>query len=267
MKFLLLLHDFDNRAEALEVKMCRSNVRNKILAIMLPLHLSSIIISTVSSFGFAINGDFSGVEFALPLGYAFQLFYMTLWIEQFSFAALALRTRFDLLNSNLNFTFECGRISEIAAINLHSTYGKKNLAKLISQLYSQLCDGIELVNEAFTLQLIPFVIYHLTVNLFTMYGVIRELILNSSKILLVVSMDSGWIITTTFLLSLGLYSAESTLKCARLTPVIVGYILKTEKFKAPEDVLKTFLLEVQYRNISFYNEFFHIEWKLMLQVS
>lgn len=167
----------------------------------------------------------------------------------------------------MKFTFECGRISDIAAINLYSTHGKKNLAKFISELYSQLCDGIELVNEAFTLQLIPFVIYHLTVNLFTMYGLIRELALNSSVVWAAVSLNLGWIITTTFLLSLALYSAEKAQKSARETPIIVGYILKMEKFKAPEDVLKTFLLEVQYRNISFHNEFFHVEWKLMLQVS
>jgi hypothetical protein len=100
-----------------------------------------------------------------------------------------------------------------------------------------------------------------------MYGLIREIFRNSSIAFAAISLNLGWIITTTYLLSLALYSAETTQKTARETPIIVGYILKTEKFKAPEDVLKTFLLEVQYRNISFHNEFFHVDWKLMLQVS
>lgn len=267
MKFLHHLHNFDIRAQDLEVKMIHKNIRKKILAIMIPSHLSSIILSIATSLTFHFNGHYFGLDFALPLGYSFLLFYMTLWIEQFSFAVLALQNRFELLNRNLKFTFECGQINNIEVINLYSTQSKKNTAKLISQLYSQLCDGIELVNEAFTLQLIPFVIYHLTVNLFTIYGLIREVALNSSVIWAAISLNLGWIITTTFLLSLALYSAEKTQKNARETPSIIGYILKMEKFKAPEDILKTFLLEVQYRNISFHNELFHVEWKLMLQVS
>lgn len=266
INFLNLLHDFDTRASPLEVKMCRFNMRKKILTFMMAAHLPIIFTSTTTSLIYEFNQYYASVDATLPLCYSFILSYMTLWSEQFSFAALALRSRFELLNRNLKFTFECGKIREIAAINLHSTHGKKNLAKFISELHSQLCDGIEMVNEAFTLQLVPLIIYQLTANLFTLYGLIREILVSSSFAVVAICTNLVWICITTFVLSLGIYSAETTRKSARKTSNIVGFILKTEKFKDVEDIFKTFLLDAQFRSTSFQNEFFCIEWKLLLQV-
>lgn len=204
------------------------------------------------------------VDFTLPIGYLCSLFYLTLWIQQFSFAVLALGRRFEMLNQNLKFTFNNGKICDITIINLHSTYSTRNLAKTISELYSQLCEGIEIVNDAFTLQLVPFIIYHMTTNLFTFYGLIREFVVRTSLIEQIANF--GWICSSTFSLSIALYSAVNTQKIALKTPIIISEILKSEKYKTPEDIFRIFLLEVQHRNISFQNEFFTIDWKLLLSV-
>lgn len=255
------------RVKQLEVKMSCHKARWRILALMLASHFPNIILSFVTAFTYLkrVNNSSNKVDFSLPFGYLSLLTYLTLWIEQFSLAVLALGRRFRLLNQNLKFTFNNEKIKEIAIINLHSTYNTEILAKIISELYSQLCEGIELVNDAFTLQLVPFVIYHMTANLFTMYSVIRGFFIPSSPCI-DQFLNFGWLSTTTFILSIAFYAAENTLKCALQIPIQISSILKSEKYKSTEDIFKNLLLEVQCRNISFHNEFFTIDWKLLLSV-
>lgn len=256
-----LLHDFDLHAKCLEVQMNSNLIKWKIIAVTLTF-LSANLVSTCLSI-MRFHRLEANVD--LPIGFGFLLHYFILWINQFSFAALALKMRFELLNKNLKFSFNSGKINFIASINLHSHHNSKNLIKIICELYSQLCDGIDIVNDAFTLQLIPFASYYLPANLFTSYGVIREIILGSG-LSMWSYLNLGWLLFSTSLISFALYSSESTLKIARKIPIIFSAILKREKCKFLEDEFKTFFFEVQCRSFTFQNELFRIEWKLLLSV-
>lgn len=127
-----------------------------------------------------------GGDFAMPLSYGYALFYLSLLILQFSFATLAIKSRFCLLNDNLRFTFQNTSIKYNMSINIQAIGYAEHLPNVITELYSNLCDGIDLKNESFTLQLIPFLVYYLMANLFAVFSIIRETFYQTSLIILVV---------------------------------------------------------------------------------
>lgn len=248
----------------LEIRQSSSKNICRIWAVMVSMFFSNLILTVFEMADYSF-GPTDLVDYTFTLGYCLLSIYLILWIEQFSFAVLALRKRFDLLNRNLLLMFNNnGETSRMVVINLYGTKSSRNLAKTISDLYSDLCDGIDIVNEALTFQLIPFIFYYLSTNLFTIYGMIRVIADGSS-----VSgalMSFGWITYGTIILVFTIYSSEVASSDARQTPIIISSILKSEQFKTTEDVFKKFLLEVNCREIAFKNQFFVIEWKLFLSV-
>lgn len=155
-------------------------------------------------------------------------------------------------------------------INLHSIGCYEQLPNIITNLYSLLCDGIDLVNDSFTFQLIPFMVYYLTANLFAIYSMIREAFYRSPLMYVAIGTNMWWIILHTAIISIALYSGYTTTRCALKTPIIVSSIVKSQKWKESRcvvKVFKTFLLEIQYRNMFLENEFFRIDWKLLFSVS
>ena len=269
VKFLHLLHDFDTNAKDLEVKSNLEGVRENIIKIMSFTASGVLAICLGTSATFYIMFYYSA-SYLMPLRYCYVLFYMSLLILQFSFATLAIKSRFCLLNDNLKFTFQNSPRILHSSVNVHAKGYDERLPIIISNLYGNLFDGIDLVNDSFTFQLIPFMLYYLTTNLFAIHSMIRETFNGTPLMYIAFGTNIWWIFMHTGMVSIALYSSCTTTRCALKAPIIVSSIVKGSKWKESHcviNVFKTFLVEVQYRNMFFENEFFRIDWKLLFSVS
>jgi hypothetical protein len=264
IKFLHLLNDFDCKAKFLHVKHEeKKSVKSQIFK-MITIAFTFHIINCSSSIVLFFLGYNYNVDIFFPAGYGYTLSYLITLVVQFSLAALALKRRFRLLNDNLVFAFGT------ASATVHHSMASTHLPLTITELYTDLCLGIDTINSTFTLQLIPFVIMSLSTNLFSTYSMIREIFLKTVVLWATIGNTLWWLLFFTGMLSVALYSAHTTTKCARQTPIIVGGILKSTRWHGDEHVVgifKTFLLEVQHHHLHFENEFFRIEWKLLFSVS
>ncbi|CRL05737.1 CLUMA_CG018766, isoform A [Clunio marinus] len=269
IKLLHILNDFDAKAKALEVKLNLKASRKFILKTVMFILCGVLVVSIGTAFIFEMKIHY-GAGCLMPLSYGYLLLYLSMLILQFSFSTLAIKNRFCLLNDNLRFTFQ----NSLAKGNSTLANGNANrlheqLSNTIRDLYSNLCDGIDLVNESLTFQLIPFLVYYLTANLFAIYSTIREVFYQTPLMYIAIGTNICWMILHSVIASIALYSGHITTKCALRTPIIVSSILRNCKDKESpftKDAFKTFLLEVQHRNMFIENEFFRIDWKLLFSM-
>lgn len=211
---------------------------------------------------------FHGADFLLPLYYGYVLIYLGLHIFQFAFAIHSLKIRFDLLNDNLRFTLQNVSVKPNTVINIHANSFRDRHGKLFTNLYSELCDGIELANETFTFQIIPYMCYYLSGNLFALYSLIRELYYQSPYALIAFILNSSWVVMHTIIIVIALTISTSMTKAAQKTPIIVSSIIKANEFTGCMlETFRIFLMEIQYRNLFAESAFFRIDWKLYLGVS
>lgn len=269
INFLHIINDFDIKAKAMEVKMNMNQARAGLVRMISLIAFGIFTVSCGTAIIFELQIKY-GSGCAMPLSYGYVLLYLSALILQFSFATLAIKSRFGLINENLRFTFQSSSVQCNSAVKFHAIGHNEQLPSIITDLYGNLCDGIDLVNEAFTFQLIPFLVYYLTANLFAIYSMVRETFYQTDLMFIALATNSWWIILHTAIISIAFYSGYTTTKCAQKTPIIVSSIIKSRKWKESPCVLqvfKTFLLEVQYRNMFFENEFFRIDWKLLFSVS
>lgn len=267
-KFLEILNEFDVKAKALEVKMNMGVGRTWLVRIITLNACGVFVVSLGTALIFEVEKQY-GSGYSMPLGYGYVLLYLSLLILQFSFATLAIKSRFSLLHESLLFTFQNSPIKQNSEINVRANRCNDNLPAIITDLCGMLCDGIDLVNDSFTLQLIPFLVYYLTANLFAIYSVVREVYYRTPLMYVALSTNIWWILLHTSIISIALYAGYTTTKSALKTPIIVSSIVKHRKWKQSPcvvQVFKTFLLEFQYRNMFFENEFFRIDWKLLFSV-
>jgi hypothetical protein len=270
VKFLQLLHRFDSQAGVLEIKMMNGRVSKRIAIINTIVVSVMMLCGLISSITFKLQLHYD-VDMFMPIGYTFMLIAMMVLFLQLMYAIVAVKRRLQHLNLNLRFTFMNETVAnKISVINLHCAFNVDVIPETFTNLYNELFDGIELINNAFTLQLIPIVIIYLVVNIFTMYSTAREIILQTSLIWGTCLTNFMWFTLTTLFLSMVLHAGYSTTKCARQVATIVGIILKHPKHQNDKNlrrVFKSFLLEMQYKNFSFENEIFRIEWKLLVSVN
>lgn len=269
IKFLQILHEFDIKAKSLEVQLNMNATKTTLLKIISFYACGIFVVSVGTALLFEFHPQYGG-GYTMPLSYGYILVYLSLLILQFSFATLAIKTRFSLLNENLRFTFQNISTVRNSSINIHSIGWSENLPSIITDLYGRLCDCIDLVNDSFTFQLIPFMVYYLTANLFAIYSMIREAFYQTPLMFVACGVNIWWILLHNAIISIALYSGYTTTRCALKTPIIVSSIVKSRKWsesRCTVKVFKTFLVEVLYRNIFFENEFVRIDWKLLFTVS
>lgn len=269
VNFLNILDDFNVRAKVLEVKLSMENERAVVVKTMTALACGILGVSCGSAVMFKSNDPY-GTRYTMPLYFGYVLLYLSLLILQFSFATMAIKSRFSVLNDNLRLTFLNISAQHSSLNNAPSIAYTEHLSSVITDLYSNLCDAIDSVNASFTFQLIPFAIYYLTANMFAIYSIVREIFHRSQLMYVVVFTSFCWIVLHTVIISIAVHSGYQATKCALQAPIIVSSIVKNCKWREQKcvvRVLKTFLLEFQHRNVYFENEFFRIDWKLLLSVS
>lgn len=142
--------------------------------------------------------------------------------------------------------------------------------KLFSELFNDLCDGIEIVNATFTTQLIFAMLSLMLTDIFGAYGVLRELIAKVKlQFLLYFFIGNSVWITIQYAIKVFLvHAGSSTTNEAEKS---IATLAKAAGSLNSNDILKsdlmTLIAQLKCRNMKLKNVFFEINWNLILTVS
>lgn len=148
--------------------------------------------------------------------------------------------------------------------------------KIFTELYHDLCDAIESINQLFTFHLSPIIFFMLVIDIFGSYGVVRDLIATSNT-----NDDPNYFAKALYLIfSNMIYSGfqmifkivaamigSATTQEAEKTKVILAKIMNrmsSNGIKSSD--LFTTLLQCQTRNLKLQNQFFIIDWNIVFAV-
>lgn len=242
-------------------------LNTKVAKVVVLLITSILFVSVVTMLAFEFSPQYDSA-YLMAFSYGYSLLYLSLQVVQLSLTIYSLKIRFKMINDNLQFTFKNISMKPKQIIYICSNEFSDKLARLLTELYCDLCDEIDIVNSSFTFQIIPFMIYDFTANLFATYSIIRDMYIRSPVLLFSIATNASWVIFHTFILAIPLYYGCSTTKIARKTPLIVSEIVETYRQKGSvNETFKTFLMHLQFRNLNFENEFVRVDWKIMITVS
>lgn len=131
-----------------------------------------------------------------------------------------------------------------------------------------LCDGIELLNSTFALNLTAVVINILIIKTFHAYEIIWELLSGSEIVTFILLQNGAWLLMQFIFEILISHVGSSVRENASETIVIISKVLN--EYELSDDVafkLQNLASMLNYRNFSVQNVFFIIDWKLLVAVS
>lgn len=139
--------------------------------------------------------------------------------------------------------------------------------KLFSELYYDLCDAINIVNATFTIHIVFVMINLLLTDVFVAFGTIREFLMQARKSRFLVLANSAWIALHYGIKTLVAYAGSSTTKEAEKTLILVTKLIgMTNSDKELKTDLNFLLIQMRSRNKNIRNNFFIINYKLILTV-
>lgn len=138
--------------------------------------------------------------------------------------------------------------------------------ELFSELYDELCDLIEMVNQTFTSQLIFVMTEFMSIEIFGGYGILREALSSSRKYFLIVG-NVAWIIfqypVKFFMASAG----SSTTNEAEKSVVLITKLINRARYDdSLRSRLNNLLIQLQCRNKKLSNVFFTVNYNVILVV-
>lgn len=194
----------------------------------------------------------------------FQLLYNLFYISQFSGAALAVKQRFALLNNYAeNFISESNRHRDV----LLPPPVKLDL-RLFTELYNNLCDTLLIINSTFTPNLIVVMTIFMTIDIFGVYDVVREIMSPSRNIANLIG-SSFWVLLQYPMKIFMAYSGSSTTKEAEKSSVLISKMITStgEHNSQHKNSLSITLHQMQIREKRLSNIFFNIDYNVILAVS
>lgn len=139
-------------------------------------------------------------------------------------------------------------------------------ADLCVEIFHDLADLIQKMNSCTTFPIFLVVSYLFMSNLIAFFS-LAWAFLNFELIFAVLTTDGSFIILNSAIQGIMAHAGSSTTREAEEIAVIVSKIINNPS--CPQNdrkVFKNFLLQNQYRNLKFQNDFFVINWKLLLAV-
>lgn len=138
--------------------------------------------------------------------------------------------------------------------------------ELFSELYDDLSDLVEMVNQTFTTQLIFVMAQFMSIEIFGGYGILREMLSTSRKYFLIVG-NFFWIIfqypVKFFMASAG----NNTTNEAEKSLVLITKLINRARY---DDSLRcrlnNLLIQLQCRNKKLFNVFFTVNYNVILLV-
>lgn len=140
----------------------------------------------------------------------------------------------------------------------------KSLEKILHDLY----DAIELINSTFTFHLIPVMTNIIIFKTFISYGILWELLLRSEILIFVLMQNGAWLATHFILEILIAYIGTSLTRSARKSSIIITHILTNHDLNDNlSTALQNVTVRINSRNTVLQNEFFKVNWQLLVYVS
>jgi hypothetical protein len=136
-----------------------------------------------------------------------------------------------------------------------------------TELFDFLFDSIDIINSNFTTHSIIVLVSILSFNVFAAYNIVREFTAGSGMFFFFLINDSFWILIQYVVMSLMAFMGNSTSREAEKSILIVLHatgLLETDHHLQRD--LKIFLDKLKGRNKCFENEFFTINWKMIMSV-
>lgn len=131
-----------------------------------------------------------------------------------------------------------------------------------------LFDAIELINSTFTFQLIPVMINIIIFQTFICYGILWELLLRSEIFMFVLMQYGAWL-ATHLILEVMIANFGSLLsKNAKRPAIIINKALTNHDLSDDLSIkLQNIVVRLNSRNTIVQNDFFKINWQLLVYVS
>lgn len=138
----------------------------------------------------------------------------------------------------------------------------------MSSFYNELCDLIDSINSTFTLQLGFVMINLLLTDVFSAYGVLREIMSKSTPLKFIITANGTGMLIQYSIRALMAFSGSSTTNEAEKSLVLVNKILANTDSNDPlrADLL-ILLHQMRYINKKLKNNFFTVNWNVLLVVS
>lgn len=214
----------------------------------------------------------------LPSG-VYQLLHCSFYASQFALASLGIRERFKLINkcffeirNTPNFIkIERGFISSITTVktqpNMMFNYQAKQKLKIFSELYSDLCDTIEIINSTFTTHIVFVLTLLLVTDILSSYSALREFNKASYMFYFSVGTNGSWTVIMYCVKFFLAYSGDSTTNEAEKTLVLVMKAITDANSNIElRNELNFLLTQMNFRKKVLSNKFFDINWRLILTV-
>lgn len=150
MTLLDIMNEFDTKAGKLGMKMDMRNARAWLVKITSFVTVGVLPVSVATALVFELEINY-GNGYTMPLFYGYALLYLSLYVLQFSFATLAIKHRFFVLNKYLRLTFRNSPIERNTNFEHNANGHNEHLPIIITDMFGNLNDGIDLVNDSFTL--------------------------------------------------------------------------------------------------------------------
>lgn len=139
--------------------------------------------------------------------------------------------------------------------------------KGFSEIYSDLCDLIDLINSTFTFHVALIMIIFFSIDVFACYGAIREFRTDSSKFSYLIAMNTLWLFVQ-YLIKCVIAQAGSstTIESEKSIVLVTKLIAKMSTHHDMKVEMNYLLFHIQVRKKNIENIFFTISWNLILAV-
>lgn len=197
-------------------------------------------------------------------GHFMKLFY----ISQFILASFAVGKRFELLNKSLE---TCGKNLQIDELKFLNVFHK-------------LCDGIEVVNDSFTFNLV-FVFGYIMVRFFLVakliklwfylklaeifgaFGIIKQLITNDSFAYTYSIMTVIFMVYYKIVIIVTICASNKATETASNTSKVLHQITSQTQLTEIQKINFVFMTkQIESRNLKFRNKMFTIDWNVLITV-
>lgn len=141
--------------------------------------------------------------------------------------------------------------------------------KLFSELYSDLCDAIDLINSTFTFHLVFVMTSILIIDVFAVYSTLREFRADVTeyRLAFIIIANPVWILIQYSVKALMAHAASSTTNEAEKSFGLVTKLITTLSLNRDMKTDLNYLLIQMQRKKNLENIFFVINWNLLLAVS
>lgn len=140
----------------------------------------------------------------------------------------------------------------------------QHLERNLHSLY----DAVELINSTFTFHLIFIMINIIIFQTFICYGILWELLLHSEILIFVLMQHGAWLATHFLLEIMIAYFGSILTRNAREPAIIITKIITNVDLSVNmSTALQNVIVRLNSRETIIQNEFFKIDWQLLVYVS